>query len=212
MIDTILRLLLLHEYHHFSLPIYYNNLHDNKNSLISIQFRMFLKNLASRIINEPYIGYLIDLSQHTSCLQNEVKRNVLFPIVEMFLNMKSQSNFESFNQMIIHNDEIFIQPFIDLPHKFKLSNYSKDFEVYNKIVTDIKDKKHLHNKESIRTLSIDSKNEDKLCILCYNNIANKKIIPCGHVACEECLSIYMLTKSICFICHGQIESIDDSNL
>ena len=185
---------------------------DNKNSLISIQFRMFLKNLASRIINEPYIGYIIDLSQHTSCLRNDVKRYVLFPIIEMFLNMKSQSNFDSFNQMIIQNDEIFIQPFIDLPHKFKLSNYSKEFEVYNKIVTDIKEKKHLHNKESIRTLSIDSKNEDKLCILCYNNIANKKIIPCGHVACEECLSIYMLTKSICFICHGQIKSIDDSNI
>ena len=185
---------------------------DNKFLLVSVQFKMFLKNLASRIINEPYIGNLIDLSVHTSCLKNTVKQNLLFPIVELFLSMKSQSNFEQFNQMIINNEEIFIQPFIDLPNKCNIKNYSKEFELYNQIVTNIKAKKNLHKQESVRSLSIDEKNQDKLCILCYDNIANKKILPCGHVGCEGCLGIYMLSKNICFLCHGPIESVGDNNL
>ena len=185
---------------------------DSKSFLVLVQFKMFLKNLASRIINEPYIGYLIDLSTRTFCLHNELTNNLLFPIIELFLSMKSQSNFEQFSNMIIQNEEIFIQPFIDLPHNFNIKNYSKQFESYNEIVSDIKAKKHLHCQESVLTLAIDKQNEDKLCILCYSNIANKKMLPCGHVGCEGCLAIYMLNKKICFICHSAIEAIGDSNL
>ena len=75
----------------------------------------------------------------------------------------------------------------------------------------MKQKKEEYQKQVKMLPAQDKMDEEDLCILCYNNIADKMIIPCKHVACGECLTQYMLTKTICFICHGNIENIDDNN-
>ena len=71
-------------------------------------------------------------------------------------------------------------------------------------------KKEEYQKQVKMLPTQDKMDEEDLCILCYNNIADKMIMPCKHVACGECLTQYMLTKTICFICHGNIENIDDN--
>ena len=151
----------------------YPQLFFDKTTIYYLQFKNFLVNLSSRIINEPYITYITTIFNHYKHNSNLLL--VLgFSVMGLFLSLKDTEHFESFVKVVTEVDEIFVHPFIDFEEKIT------------------------------KTYELVKANKDKLCILCFNNIANKMMIPCKHVACQECLMQYMIEKSICFICHREI--------
>ena len=84
-----------------------------------------------------------------------------------------------------------------------------NYEKYNDLVTELKEKRNNFEKENIKNLENDDNNiyDDLLCIICYKQFANTKIKPCLHKGCKECIMTYMIDNEKCFMCRQPIESI-----
>lgn len=197
---------------------------EDPKSLVFVQFKKFLINLSNRIIAEPYFSEFSELTKKSLAFKGSDAFFFFIAIVGIFTAINRSKYKEDFDEKISSIDEIHIIPFIDLEKKIKnileFSSKSQKFEnekiakeilEYNDILYRMKQKKEEYQKQVKMLPAQDKMDEEDLCILCYNNIADKMIIPCKHVACGECLTQYMLTKTICFICHGNIENIDDNN-
>ena len=83
-----------------------------------------------------------------------------------------------------------------------------NYEKYNEIINELKEKRNNFEKENILNLeSDDSIYEDLICVICYKQIANTQIKPCLHRGCKECILTYMVDNLKCFMCRQPIESI-----
>ena len=52
------------------------------------------------------------------------------------------------------------------------------------------------------TKTLEEAEEEKLCKICYANEADTAIAPCGHCACEDCIT----TIKKCPICRSDVNS------
>ena len=142
--------------------------------------------------------------------------------INFVLTCGKGENKQLFIEFIINTKEIFIHTLINIysygydiilkklekkesPHLQKMKiNYQK----YNELVTELKEKRNNLEKESIKNLEDDETiYEDLLCIICYKQIANTKIKPCLHKGCKECIMTYMVDNLKCFMCRQPIDSI-----
>ena len=194
---------------------------DNEVSLSLIHLRNFLINLTSRILDQPYFGYIETMLNHIHSSGYE-----LIDLVDLAINFVlicgKGENKQLFIEFIVNTKEIFVHTLINIysygydiilkklekkesPHLQKMKiNYQK----YNELVTELKEKRNNLEKESIKNLEDDEKiYEDLLCIICYKQIANTKIKPCLHKGCKECIMTYMVDNLKCFMCRQPIESI-----
>ena len=46
------------------------------------------------------------------------------------------------------------------------------------------------------------------CVICFDNIENPVLTPCGHMYCYECLNSCLEVKKICPICNGDLKGKD----
>jgi len=93
------------------------------------------------------------------------------------------------------------------PYLQKMKN---NYEKYNELVNELKEKRNNFEKESIKNFDNDNNEkiyEDLLCIICYKQIANTKIKPCLHKGCKECIMTYMADNLKCFMCRQPYESV-----
>ena len=194
---------------------------DNELSLSLIHLRNFLINLTSRILNQPYFGYIETMLNHIHTTGYELI-DLVDLAVNFVLTCSKGENEQLFIEFIVNTKEIFIHTLIniysygyniilkkmelkDSPHLQKMKiNYEK----YNVIINELKEKRNNFEKESILNLeSDDSIYEDLICVICYKQIANTQIKPCLHRGCKECILTYMVDNMKCFMCRQPIESI-----
>ena len=193
------------------------------NSLNSLQFIILIKNISTRILSEPYMGNLskaalafTDSMNHQDPLTPKKSIDIVglcSAIVGIILKINKSKNhiyFENFIKKLVNSSDFLFEPFetlITFMKNFPSSEKIKpSMKMYSDFLSEIK--KYKDTKE--KTIENYDKlvEEDKICILCYINIANVKILPCKHKACEECMNIYRMEKDTCFICHSKIESVE----
>ena len=211
------------EFYEFALSISSESFfkQDNEVSLSLIHLRNFLINLTSRILNQPYFEYIETMLNHIHTNGYE-----LIDLVDLAINFvltcSKGENKELFIEFIVNTKEIFIHTLVniysygyniimkkmeikDSPH---LQKMKINYENYNEIINELKEKRNNFEKESILNLDIDdSLYEELLCVICYKQIANTLIKPCLHKGCKECLLTYMVDNLKCFMCRQPIESI-----
>ena len=192
-------------------------------SLNYSHFINIVKNLSLRIIAKPYISNLVTIiklydGKNVEGINEKRKiriKELGYIIVGLFLqiqNMQTQKNYDTFLHTIANLSEIQYSSFLELSNEMKEKEktetnikYLSQFESYINTIISLKDKNTLSQEELDK---LD--NENKLCILCYENIANKRFVPCHHIGCEECINQYMAEKDICFICHEKIEGVEEN--
>lgn len=190
-------------------------------SLNFTNFINLMKNLSLRIIAKPYITNLfniIEFENKGNLIPEKKKikfKELGYIIVGIFLKMESMKNspkYENFLKKIAGLTEINYTAFLELAIELKKNEkneknlgYLSDYEKYINSIIQLKDKTVLPQEELDKLAS-----EDKLCILCYEYPSNRKFVPCHHTACEECVNQYMAEKNVCFICHENIERVEEN--
>ena len=191
-------------------------------SLSLIYLRNFFINLTSRILDQPYFGYI-------ETMLNYIKSNgyelidLVDSAIDFVLTCKSCSNKNLFIEFIVNTKEIFIHTLINIysygyniiTNKIEKENdkehykiKQKKYEEYKELVSDLKEKRNTFENENIKNLKNSENCDDELaCIICYKQIADHRIKPCLHRGCKECLLTYMSDNVKCFMCRGPIESI-----
>ena len=191
-------------------------------SLSLIYLRNFFINLTSRILDQPYFGYI-------ETMLNYIKSNgyelidLVDSAIDFVLTCKSCSNKNLFIEFIVNTKEIFIHTLINIysygyniiTNKIEKENNKehykikqKKYEEYKELVCDLKEKRNTFENENIKNLKNSEIFDDELtCIICYKQIADHRIKPCLHRGCKECLLTYMSDNVKCFVCRGPIESI-----
>ena len=194
---------------------------DNEVSLSLIHLRNFLINLTSRILNQPYFGYIETMLNHIHANGYE-----LIDLVDLAINFVltcgKGENKELFIEFIVNTKEIFIHTLVDIysygyqiilqkiedndsPH---LQIMKVNYEKYNEIIIELKEKRTSFEKENILNLEDeDSLYEELFCVICFKQIANTLIKPCEHKGCKECILTYMADNDKCFMCRQHISSI-----
>lgn len=191
-------------------------------SLNSLQFIILIKNISTRILAEPYFGNLKKAAQVfkesvglQDILNPKKSINLVglgYAIVGIFLKINNSKNhiyFEKFIKKLVNSSDFLFEPFeklIEFLNTFQMKESIKpSLKMYLDFLGEIKKYKDIKEK----TIENYDKlvEEDKICILCYINMANVEILPCKHKACEECMNIYRMEKDTCFICHSKIESV-----
>lgn len=199
--------------------VVFKNEYLNLNSLSYINLCNILKNLTCRILekyffeNLKYISEILNASYQYSQFKSKKKINlfaILFTSIGILLRMndlKNEKNYKEFILKMANNSEINFKIFLNY-HDFLFKNIKKDsllkkIEIFEKFIKEILS---LKTKKEFTDNEIDKLREkNKICILCYENLANIELIPCKHSACEDCMKQYILTNDICFICHKKIE-------
>ena len=196
---------------------------DNEVSLSLIHLRNFLINLTSRILDQPYFGYIETMLNHIHTNGYELS-DLVDSAINFVLTCGRGDNKQLFVEFIVNTKEIFIHTLINIysygydiiikkmeqkesPHLQKMKN---NYEKYNELVNELKEKRNNFEKESIKNFDNDNNEkiyEDLLCIICYKQIANTKIKPCLHKGCKECIMTYMADNLKCFMCRQPIDSI-----
>ena len=196
---------------------------DNEVSLSLIHLRNFLINLTSRILDQPYFGYIETMLNHIHTNGYELS-DLVDSAINFVLTCGKGDNKQLFVEFIVNTKEIFIHTLINIysygydiiikkmeqkesPHLQKMKN---NYEKYNELVNELKEKRNNFEKESIKNFDNDNNEkiyEDLLCIICYKQIANTKIKPCLHKGCKECIMTYMADNLKCFMCRQPIDSI-----
>ena len=176
---------------------------DNEVSLSLIHLRNFLINLTSRILDQPYFGYIETMLNHIHTNGYELS-DLVDSAINFVLTCGKGDNKQLFVEFIVNTKEIFIHTLINIysygydiiikkmeqkesPHLQKMKN---NYEKYNELVNELKEKRNNFEKESIKNFDNDNNEkiyEDLLCIICYKQIANTKIKPCLHKGCKECI-------------------------
>ena len=201
---------------------------DNEVSLSLIHLRNFLINLTSRILDQPYFGYIETMLNHIHTNGYELS-DLVDSAINFVLTCGKGDNKQLFVEFIVNTKEIFIHTLINIysygydiiikkmeqkesPHLQKMKN---NYEKYNELVNELKEKRNNFEKESIKNFDNDNNEkiyEDLLCIICYKQIANTKIKPCLHKGCKECIMTYMADNLKCFMCRQTIDSIQPISL
>ncbi len=201
---------------------------DNEVSLSLIHLRNFLINLTSRILDQPYFGYIETMLNHIHTNGYELS-DLVDSAINFVLTCGKGDNKQLFVEFIVNTKEIFIHTLINIysygydiiikkmeqkesPHLQKMKN---NYEKYNELVNELKEKRNNFEKESIKNFDNDNNEkiyEDLLCIICYKQIANTKIKPCLHKGCKECIMTYMADNLKCFMCRQPIDSIQPISL
>ena len=201
---------------------------DNEVSLSLIHLRNFLINLTSRILDQPYFGYIETMLNHIHTNGYELS-DLVDSAINFVLTCCKGDNKQLFVEFIVNTKEIFIHTLINIysygydiiikkmeqkesPHLQKMKN---NYEKYNELVNELKEKRNNFEKESIKNFDNDNNEkiyEDLLCIICYKQIANTKIKPCLHKGCKECIMTYMADNLKCFMCRQPIDSIQPISL
>jgi len=201
---------------------------DNEISLSLIHLRNFLINLTSRILDQPYFGYIETMLNHIHTNGYELS-DLVDSAINFVLTCGKGDNKQLFVEFIVNTKEIFIHTLINIysygydiiikkmeqkesPHLQKMKN---NYEKYNELVNELKEKRNNFEKESIKNFDNDNNEkiyEDLLCIICYKQIANTKIKPCLHKGCKECIMTYMADNLKCFMCRQPIDSIQPISL
>ena len=195
---------------------------DNEVSMSLIHLRNFLINLTSRILDQPYFGYIETMLNHIHSSGYELI-DLVDSSINFVLTCGKGENKKMFIEFIANTKEIFIHTLINIysygyaiilkkleqkenPHLQKMKN---NYEKYNELVIELKEKRNNFEKESIKNFDDNNEKmyEDLLCIICYKQIANTKIKPCLHKGCKECIMTYMSDNHKCFMCRQPIESI-----
>ena len=205
----------------FLFQVYPEELFNNEcDQTFSLLFMNLLKNLSARMLANPFKSQIEKFSIIIDTLPpnaNGIKRkmklyNLYYPtfgILNILMNSQQIEGYNNFIQKVLHTDDLPLESFIEFT---KFASNPSDRTVKPTVE---KIRKYLcemnKNKQVEDTLTNEEKNkliqEDKLCILCYNNETDVQIVPCLHVACHECMNIYRQDKNICFICHGFIEKV-----
>ena len=192
----------------------------NLNSLSFINLCNILKNLTCRILekfffeNLKYISEVLNASYQYTQFKSKKKinlLNILYTSIGILLrisDLKNEKNYKEFILKLANNSEINFKIFLNY-HDFLTKNIKKEtilkkieiFEKFIKEILSLKTKKEFTDKELDKL-----RDKNKICILCYENLANIELIPCKHTACEDCMKQYILTKDTCFICHAKIEN------
>ena len=201
---------------------------NNEVSLSLIHLRNFLINLTSRILDQPYFGYIETMLNHIHTNGYELS-DLVDSAINFVLTCGKGDNKQLFVEFIVNTKEIFIHTLINIysygydiiikkmeqkesPHLQKMKN---NYEKYNELVNELKEKRNNFEKESIKNFDNDNNEkiyEDLLCIICYKQIANTKIKPCLHKGCKECIMTYMADNLKCFMCRQPIDSIQPISL
>ena len=195
---------------------------DNEVSMSLIHLRNFLINLTSRILDQPYFGYIETMLNHIHSSGYELI-DLVDSSINFVLTCGKGENKKMFIEFIVNTKEIFIHTLINIysygydiilkkleqkenPHLQKMKN---NYEKYHELVIELKEKRNNFEKESIKNFDDNNEKmyEDLLCIICYKQIANTKIKPCLHKGCKECIMTYMSDNHKCFMCRQPIESI-----
>ena len=53
----------------------------------------------------------------------------------------------------------------------------------------------------------EDEDEEKLCKICYSNLADTMMLPCNHIACSNCIRKAMEKHKQCFFCTAKIEQL-----
>lgn len=188
----------------------------------AMQFINALKNISTRLLDEPYLENLMkvitimkgpDLQESLSQKKRIDILALGYSVVGLFIKLyqsKNRNFYPSFIKKIGNLNDFQIKPFIKMENtvsplitKEKVKN---EVELFKNILKEIESQKEVKKTENKG--NEEEIDEEKICILCYTNIADVEMIPCKHRACEECMNIYRLEKENCFICHAKIESVE----
>ena len=183
--------------------------------------RNFLINLTTRILNQPYFGYIETMLNHIHTSGYE-----LIDLVDLAINFiltcGKGENKELFIEFIVNTKEIFIHTLvniysygyeiilkkIELENNPYLQKMKNNYEKYNELINILVEKRNNFEKESILNLESDnSLYEDLICVICFKQIANTLLKPCMHRGCKECILTYMLDNTKCFMCRQPIISV-----
>ena len=194
---------------------------DDEFSLSIIYLRNFFINLTSRILDQPYFGYIEKMLNHINTKGYELI-DLVDSAINFVLTCKNGSNKNFFIEFIVNTKEIFIHTLINIySYGYNIitqkivkenNNSQKEkiqkYEQYKQLVCELREKRKTFENENIKNLeSYENFDEELTCIICYRQIADHRIKPCLHRGCKECLLTYMADNNKCFMCRQNIESI-----
>lgn len=162
----------------------------NPESLVCIQFINILNNLSLRILIEPYLGILIKISDNINDILGNNKREInlldlcysVFGLIIKISNSKNNKHYGVFIKKLANLPGFSIKAFEDfslnIMIKIKDERIEKDIKHFFSVLKEMKDlieTKVLTEKELDKLVA-----EDKICVLCYVNMANMELLPCKH--------------------------------
>ena len=185
-------------------------------SLNYYNFIDVIKNLNYRILEKKYIDNLMKLGNELNSHPNESSKktiyikNLGYSIIGIFLKINSNKdniNYNNFIDKFSNISDLEFDSFLYLVEIMKneifIPEKKTGLNEFNDFILNLK---KLRKNIGFTNEEIDKFIEKGiLCIICYNKIANIKLIPCKHISCEECYIKYKKDKKICFICHSLIE-------
>ena len=135
---------------------------DNELSLSLIHLRNFLINLTSRILNQPYFGYIETMLNHIHTTGYELI-DLVDLAVNFVLTCSKGENEQLFIEFIVNTKEIFIHTLINIySYEYniiinkillKVSSHLQQIKInykkYNVIINKLKEKRNNFEKESI---------------------------------------------------------------
>ena len=209
-------------FYEFALSIFSESFFQtNEFSLSLIYLRNFLINLTSRILDQPYFGYIETMLNHIHN-ENYNLSELVDSAVNFVVTCKRGSDKNLFIEFVVNTKEIFIHTLINIysygydiikkkVEKEKNVHYEimqSKYEEYKELVYELKDKRNAFENENIKALkNMENIDDDLLCIICYKQIADHRLIPCNHKGCKECLLTYMADNTKCFMCRQPITSV-----
>lgn len=49
--------------------------------------------------------------------------------------------------------------------------------------------------------------DDEMCCICYESVANARLVPCSHKSCYGCITRHLLNCQRCFFCKASISEV-----
>ena len=209
-------------FYEFALSIFSESFFQtNEFSLSLIYLRNFLINLTSRILDQPYFGYIETMLNHIHN-ENYSLSELVDSAVNFVVTCKRGSDKNLFIEFVVNTKEIFIHTLINIysygydiikkkVEKEKSVHYQimqNKYEEYKELVYELKDKRNAFENENIKALqNMENIDDDLLCIICYKQIADHRFTPCNHKGCKECLLTYKADSTKCFMCRQPITSV-----
>jgi len=185
-----------------------------------IYIRNFFVTLTSKILDQPYFGYLEKVLNYM-CIKKSYILNLINSVVNLILICKNEDK-KLFIDFIVSTKSILIKPLLDI-YNYGINiinneiknesspfyeNMKEKYEEYKNLINELEQKRKIYEEEYLEKIKdIEYLDDEFLCVICLRQIADYSIKPCLHKGCKECLLTYLVDNDKCFMCRQPFESV-----
>ncbi|KAI3431099.1 uncharacterized protein J3R85_008020 [Psidium guajava] len=173
----------------------------------------------NHISSRAYAEFDLSLKKHIQSSEKVNRGMLLAPLVGIILNLLDASGEESCRD---HNDVVSVFASADcsntVHHGFQFLlqyNWAKFFrsDAYVRQIAQLESfisqlicQSELKEAEGAGPKE-EKDSDDEMCCICYESVANARLVPCRHKSCYGCITRHLLNCQRCFFCKASISEV-----